>query len=65
MGIAAAVHTHVYITYCSMEGQYGAMASLLRCRAGWSLTGKKKRSGTSFPNKACGHSMCSTMVGGG
>ena len=27
-------------------------------------TGKKKCSGTSFPKKARGHSMCSTMVGG-
>ena len=27
--------------------------------------GKKKCSGTSFPQKARGHSMCSTMVGGG
>ena len=27
--------------------------------------GKKKCSGTSFPKKARGHSMCSTMVGGG
>ena len=26
---------------------------------------KKKCSGTSFPKKARGHSMCSTMVGGG
>ena len=33
--------------------------------AGRSLTGKKKCSGTSFPKKARGHSMCSTMVGGG
>ena len=30
------------------------------------LNGKKKKcSGTSFPKKARGHSMCSTMVGGG
>ena len=33
--------------------------------AGRSLTGKKKCSGTSFPKKAHGHSLCSTMVGGG
>ena len=33
--------------------------------AGRSLTGKKKNSGTSFPKTARGHSMCSTMVGGG
>ena len=33
-------------------------------RPGVSLTGgKKKCSGTSFPKKARGHSMCSTMVG--
>ena len=32
--------------------------------SGVSLTGKKKCSGTSFPKKGCGHSMCSTMVGG-
>ena len=32
---------------------------------GRSLTQKKKCSGTSFPKKARGHSMCSTMVGGG
>ena len=32
---------------------------------GRSLTEKKKCSGTSFPKKARGHSMCSTMVGGG
>ena len=33
---------------------------------GRSLTGEKKKcSGTSLPKKACGHSMCSTMVGGG
>ena len=29
------------------------------------LNGKKKCSGTSFPKKARGHSMCLTMVGGG
>ena len=29
------------------------------------LNGKKNCSGTSFPKKARGHSMCSTMVGGG
>ena len=29
------------------------------------VNGKKKSSGTSFPKKARGHSMCSTMVGGG
>ena len=34
-------------------------------RPGRSLTEKKKCSGTSFPKKARGHSMCSTMVGGG
>ena len=34
--------------------------------AGRSLTEKKKNcSRTSFPKKARGHSMCSTMVGGG
>ena len=32
--------------------------------AGVSLTEKKKCSGTSFPKKARGHSMCPTMVGG-
>ena len=32
---------------------------------GRSLTGKKKFSGSSFPKKARGHLMCSTMVGGG
>ena len=32
---------------------------------GRSLMEKKKCSGTSFPKKARGHSMCSTMVGGG
>ena len=35
------------------------------CETGRSLTEKKKRSGTSFPKKARGHSMCSTMVGDG
>ena len=29
------------------------------------IGGKKKCCGTSFPKKARGHSMCSTMVGGG
>ena len=32
-------------------------------QAGRSLTEKKKCSRTSFPKKARGHSMCSTMVG--
>ena len=34
-------------------------------RTGQCLTEKKTCSGTSFPKKARGHSMCSTMVGGG
>ena len=48
----------------------GSLEHFLRIdlRARRSLTGKKrgkkKCSGTSFPKKACGHSMCSTMVGG-
>ena len=47
---------------------HGAPAGALEMRGGRRavLNGKKKSCpGTSFPKKARGHSMCSTMVGGG
>ena len=45
-------------TACSFCGEHTR-------NAGRSLTGKKSVLLHSFPKKAHGHSMCSTMVGGG
>ena len=42
----------------------GRALEAARARGRGVLNGKKKCSGTSFPKKARGHSMCSTMVGG-
>ena len=64
---AALLHPHAVLRVWMESAQrvwpMAGMSPLPWARV--SLTGKKTCSGTSFPKKARGHSMCSTMVGGG
>ena len=57
---------HTYLASNFFEKRFQSKGSGLPIANGRAvLNGKKKSSGTSFPKKARGHSMCSTMVGGG